>query len=435
MDDFLYHYETRIKKKWTITNSTTIIDWISTTNLNILLIDTYLKYLRKILQRSTLWSLLISTITSTASITQFTITDNDNPFLTTAIKSLVFSTSLITSLLTGYIKIEKIQEKIESLEELKNILLKFMYSLLSELQVGILFRKNADDLINSKKEEFNSINSKQFEIPNTIRSQVTKFLMTNSRKTTIEDITKNYGCCKRNEKFNYIKKQLSLYHSVSKELEKELVEITHFFSDKIKKIEINTHYDLFNYKIIYFDSNIITSKNTLDISDDENTPNHRKKHYSKKTIMSSNILKEKQQNIKNSIIQSQTYTPTYINPSNIIIDIYDNIFFIIKDFFEAKFKNNNTPDEDIQNIINKFHSYNDHKSQFIQSNNIDSITFYNNTQLSELIKQKFYIIDNIDLNDYSLIQSSISQINDINDQINILNKNVTIDLPISIESS
>ena len=58
-------------------------------------------------------------------------------------------------MITGYIKVEKIQEKIELLEEHKNKWLQFMFSLVSELQLGVEFRKNAWDIINTKKEEFN----------------------------------------------------------------------------------------------------------------------------------------------------------------------------------------------------------------------------------------------------------------------------------------
>ena len=100
------HY--RIEKKWDISNTTTIVDWINSANLYILLLDTYLKHLKRILRANTLWSLVISSITSTISITQFTISEQQHPELSFVVKAVIFITSLFTSLITGYIKVEKI---------------------------------------------------------------------------------------------------------------------------------------------------------------------------------------------------------------------------------------------------------------------------------------------------------------------------------------
>ena len=95
----------RKEKNWNVVNTTTIIDWISQANLNILLIDNYLTELRTILQLNTLWSLLISSFTSTISVTQFTITDIEHPELSFAIKVVIAITSILTSFITGYIKV------------------------------------------------------------------------------------------------------------------------------------------------------------------------------------------------------------------------------------------------------------------------------------------------------------------------------------------
>jgi hypothetical protein len=64
---------------------------------------------------------------------QFTIDESSNIYLSYGIKILIFLTSVTTSLITGYIKVEKIQETIELLEEHKKNWLSFMYSLTSEL--------------------------------------------------------------------------------------------------------------------------------------------------------------------------------------------------------------------------------------------------------------------------------------------------------------
>jgi hypothetical protein len=56
--------------------------------------------------------------------------------------------------------VEKIQETIESLEDHKKNWLGFMYSLTSEIQVGVPFRNDANAIINAKKDEFNAVSAK-----------------------------------------------------------------------------------------------------------------------------------------------------------------------------------------------------------------------------------------------------------------------------------
>jgi len=56
--------------------------------------------------------------------------------------------------------VEKIQETIELLEEHKKNWLSLMYSLTSELQVGMEFRNDATAIINAKKDEFNAVSAR-----------------------------------------------------------------------------------------------------------------------------------------------------------------------------------------------------------------------------------------------------------------------------------
>jgi len=276
--------EFRNNKNWNIGNTKTIIDWISSANLKILLLDTYLTKLRAILRVNTLWSLVISSITSTISLTQFTVSDVTNPSLALGIKIVIFLTSIVTSLVTGYIKVEKIQETIETLEQHKSEWLTFMYSLLSELQVGLQFRNDGDTIINTKKKEFNNVNSRQLNIPANIRKDVSKFLL--KRTTTEQQLkrTQFASCnpCFRCSRCCYISiedynietlnMKLSLYHSINKELRKELLNLMVCYPDQINKIQFGSKHDnsdLFSYTIIdnRFDNNnnecsIIIKKDT-----------------------------------------------------------------------------------------------------------------------------------------------------------------------------
>lgn len=259
-DEIIQNIHIRNTKKWTIGNTKTIIDWIARGNLNVLLLDTYLIRLRGILRLNTLWSLVISSVTSTISLTQFTVSDITQPTLSLSIKIIIFITSIITSLITGYIKVEKIQENIETLEHYKSEWLTFIYSLLSELQVGLEFRSEADKIINTKKKEFNNVNSKQYKIPEKIRRDVSKFLL---RRTTVKNqITRNCSsrlrcssCCYISDQDYDIEKlniKLSLYHSINDDLKKELLDLMICYSDQINQIDFgkDNNSDLFTYEII-----------------------------------------------------------------------------------------------------------------------------------------------------------------------------------------
>lgn len=283
--------EQRLKKQWTVENTSTIIEWISASNLNILLLNTYLLNLRSVLRFSTLWSLVISSVTSTISVTQFTIDESDNMYLTYAIKILIFFTSVTTSLITGYIKVEKIQETIEVLEEHKKNWLTFMNSLTSELQVGIEFRNDATVLINAKKDEYNAVSSRQIEIPPNIHKQVSQFLVTKRNvekhirevKERSDFENRQYQqifcganlfeqfccsicccfywfkyccksrCCSKTENDYNMEKiatKLSLFHTINKDLTNELLELMNVFQDEVKALAFDTQNDMFNYEIM-----------------------------------------------------------------------------------------------------------------------------------------------------------------------------------------
>jgi len=251
---------TRDSKLWNVNNTENIVKWTSTCNLNVLLLNTYLKYLKNILRINTLWSLLISSITSTISVTQFTISDIDQPMLSLGIKIVIFITSIITSLITGYIKVEKIQETIEIVEEHKNNWSSLMFSLLSEMQVPIELRKQAEIIIKEKREEFNNVNSKNMNIPSNIRSEVSqilvekKFLKMNQEIKSCSDRCCNLSDCCRINHYHSInvattKRKLSQYISINKLLEKEILSLLTYYPNEITQIVFDNDSDLFKFRI------------------------------------------------------------------------------------------------------------------------------------------------------------------------------------------
>jgi hypothetical protein len=247
------HY--RVEKKWDIANTTTIVDWINTANLYILLLDTYLKHLKRILRVNTLWSLLISSVTSTISITQFTITENQHPELSFVIKAIIFVTSLFTSLITGYIKVEKIQEKIEQVTSDREKWMKFMNTLTNELQVSSKLRNDAEMIIKSHREYFNNLTFKRIDVPNVIQENVSFFITSRAKKY----ITRNRrcslwcSCCTSNshmkEFVKLTQQQLSTFIMTRNLLSDELRLLSKVYNKIIKSITFKTHTELLKYNI------------------------------------------------------------------------------------------------------------------------------------------------------------------------------------------
>ncbi|ADO67112.1 hypothetical protein crov079 [Cafeteria roenbergensis virus] len=252
---------------WNVSNTENIVRWISTCNLNILLLKTYLNNLKYILRVNTLWSLLISSVTSTISVTQFTISDITNPTLSLAIKIVIFVTSVFTSLITGYIKVEKIQETIEIVEDHKNQWSNLMFYLLSELQVSIDLRNRADHIIKKKREDFNNINSKNIIVPPNIREAVSKILVEKRylEYTKEKNLCCNFSqCCRINQFHNFnvanTKRKLSLFVNINKILEKEILSLLIYYPDEIKRIIFDNESDMFKFAIHTTDFNVSREK-------------------------------------------------------------------------------------------------------------------------------------------------------------------------------
>jgi hypothetical protein len=248
-------------KNWTVDNTENIINWVSHANLQILLIDTYLIHLKNILRINTLWSLIISSLTSTISLTQFTIDDVTHPSISLVIKFSIFFTSLFTSLITGYIKIEKIQEIIENLEDKKSLWSDFLFNLLREIQLSLKFRKDAEELIKENIEKFYELNTKQFNIPNKIKKKVSKILIqkniTDFENTHIGNCKKccnnTFLCCQLYsfKKYNIskTKRKISQYHNNNICMKNELLDVLFIYPDYIESIIIKANSDLFNFQI------------------------------------------------------------------------------------------------------------------------------------------------------------------------------------------
>lgn len=253
----------RSKKNWDIANTTTVIDWINSANLHILMLDIYAKDMRHLLRVNTLWSLMISSITSTISITQFTINESNYPELAFGIKLIIFLTSLVTSIITGYIKVEKIQEKIELIDHNREKWMKFMTLLTNELQVSSKLRNDAEELIGTHRATFNDLTFKRVEVPKSVEQKVSTFITARKKRDLEKELDKNAcyrkyvvcscsTCMRPNELKNFVeltKQRLSIYIMTRRLLYKELLLLGKTFNNVISDITFKTDTEIFDYKI------------------------------------------------------------------------------------------------------------------------------------------------------------------------------------------
>ena len=135
-----------------------------------------------------------------------------------------------------------------------------MYSLLSELQMPIYLRKDAIEIIKSKREEYNNINAKHINIPPKIREQVSKVLVKHKYISEMQDNPTCYQstceisyCCKINRlhKTNIAKtkRKLSVFFNINKILRKEILSLLLCYPDEIKEIIFDYESDIFKFKI------------------------------------------------------------------------------------------------------------------------------------------------------------------------------------------
>ena len=85
---------------WNLGNSFTLLNWLNIASLYLLILDVQIIYYRNILNQITVVGLIFSTITSTVSLSQFSITDVTYPTLSLILKMGFSATSIFTTIAT-----------------------------------------------------------------------------------------------------------------------------------------------------------------------------------------------------------------------------------------------------------------------------------------------------------------------------------------------
>lgn len=179
-EDFTSNYIANLKRgeDWNINNLKTIVNWLNLSSLYIVLLNHTIEHYNNTISMVTIWSLIISTLSSTVSLSQFSVSDQEYPTTSLLLKIGFTVTSIITTLLTGYVKIARTKENLDEAIEYQGKWMIFATELSSQLQLPINIRNNATKIIINSKDQFKHLFHTRFFIPDIVKHKVSKILET-----------------------------------------------------------------------------------------------------------------------------------------------------------------------------------------------------------------------------------------------------------------
>jgi hypothetical protein len=149
---------------WTADNVRTILQWIHVSAINLDILQEATIHYKKVLRRNTVLSLILSTLASTTSLSQYSLNDETNGILVGILKGAFAFLSGIVAISAGYVKVYQIQEKLEKAIKLQQEWMSFGSVLSSELQLPLHLRKDALYIIIKYKDIYNELIKQQVDI-------------------------------------------------------------------------------------------------------------------------------------------------------------------------------------------------------------------------------------------------------------------------------
>jgi hypothetical protein len=141
--------EENVEKTWdNLVTLETFNDWISVASYKIECLDLAIKILRWRLQTCILLGLILSTLSGTVSVTQFS---EYSPRVKFGLNLILTITSFSVAILTGFVKTFKLQETLEEYISLKQSWVSFSAKISNEMYLPKRMRKNAETLIKENK--------------------------------------------------------------------------------------------------------------------------------------------------------------------------------------------------------------------------------------------------------------------------------------------
>ncbi len=171
-DHTIDNYRFEKGANWEAENVRTILQWLHIAAINLDVMTEASHHYRKLIRRNTIIGLIMSTLASTASLSQFSISETAYPGLTTALQVSFTVMTATVAIFTGYLKIYQVQEKLEKAIKLQQEWSLFGSLLSSEIQLPINLRKDALYLIIKYKETYSELFKQQVDVSQRIIQRV-----------------------------------------------------------------------------------------------------------------------------------------------------------------------------------------------------------------------------------------------------------------------
>jgi hypothetical protein len=172
------------EEDWSGANLETLCKWIQTASLQIATLDIAIQYYRSIVRRNVLLGLVFSTASGSISLSQMNSTEQQFAY------NVIFTIlSFSTAIFTGLIKIYQVQERLEEFIQLKQEWIGFSLPITTEIQLPVIERKPALELITKHKNKYLDLLKRDADIPNSIKGQAYKRLYHN-KEDYINNIAK-----------------------------------------------------------------------------------------------------------------------------------------------------------------------------------------------------------------------------------------------------
>ena len=170
----LSNYEFKTGANWNPENVQTLMQWVHVGAIYLEIMTEATSYYKAMLRKHSVLNLIMSTLSGTASLSQFSINENNNPMLNTLLKIFFTIMTFIISISVGYLKIYQIQEKMEQTIRLQQEWAVFGSKITSEIQLPESLRKDALFLIIKLKETYLELIKSQVEVSKKITYQVAR---------------------------------------------------------------------------------------------------------------------------------------------------------------------------------------------------------------------------------------------------------------------
>lgn len=171
-DHEVENYQFEKGANWDVENVITILQWIHIAAINLDVMTEANTHYKRYIRRNTIISLILSTLASTASLSQFNLSEDAHPELTLVLKIFFTGMAALIAISTGFIKVYQIQEKLEKAIKLQQEWTSFGSMLSSELQLPVDLRKDALYLIVKFKDTYTELFKQQIDVSQKIIRRV-----------------------------------------------------------------------------------------------------------------------------------------------------------------------------------------------------------------------------------------------------------------------